>query len=447
MKFSEQRRSLLSSQARIQIPWIKVTIGDYTFGVFSGELSKQKGAWSYYNIQYPNYIQSLTVTKINGQVNQYVLTIAYPITQNDDPNFFEKVFSSVSGSRSIIFSYGDASQPAYIYKDEKAIITSIQQSFQLASSVINYTINAVSGAALMTDGCLTFQATGREVKPSTEIKNLFRSNTSLQNMFTGMNSKNLDELIAGDDKPVKLDTKRNISALDYISYLVSCMIPSGSTAAQPKDIYILTIHDDTIYDSYADDYSKNGPYFKVTKTSYVSEHSDAYEVDIGYNTSTLVSEFSIDQNENYALYYDYQKKLQPREYIKRLNEMGEWEEVYAPTVTSMTSEKSFETDPDDITWWTKITKYPIQASITIQGLLRPAMLMNYLRLNVIFPGGHKHIASGLYIITKQVDKIDANGYKTTLNLTKISGDTQIATNPGSLKANKNVSSLGTTGRL
>ena len=82
----------------------------------------------------------------------------------------------------------------------------------------------------------------------------------------------------------------------------------------------------------------------------------------------------------------------------------------------------FETRPEDRTWWTKITKYPIKASITIQGLLRPAQLMTYLRLNVIFPGGHRHIASGLYVITKQVDQIDQQGYKTTLSLVKISGD-------------------------
>jgi hypothetical protein len=48
--------------------------------------------------------------------------------------------------------------------------------------------------------------------------------------------------------------------------------------------------------------------------------------------------------------------------------------------------------------------------------------MQYLRLNVIFPGGHKHLASGLYIVTKQVDNINASGYTTQLTLTRISGD-------------------------
>lgn len=433
MKFSEQRRSLLSSPARIQVPWVKVTLGTYTFGVFSktsGATKDKYGTYTPFRVQYPNYIQSLQIVKINGQVNQYTLGISYPVTQTDDPNFFEKVFSSISSSREIILSYGDASQPAYIYKDEKAIITGIQQSFDLARSVINYTVQAVSGAALKTDGCLTFRATGALVKPSDKIKQLFKSNQSLKDTFTGMTPENLDEFIAGDDKPVKLDFKRNISALDYISYLVSCMIPSATTNGLSKDIYILTLHDDTMYEAMTDDKQANGPYFKVTKTSYVSEQSDAYEIDIGYNTSTIVTSFAIDQNENYALYYDYQKKLHPQEYVRRLNNNGEWEDVYAPIVTSMGGSNDFETDAEDLAWWTKITKYPIQASITVQGLLRPATLMSYVRLNVIFPGGHRHVASGLYIVTKQTDTLDASGYRTTLNLTKISGaGNQISTNP------------------
>jgi hypothetical protein len=73
-----------------------------------------------------------------------------------------------------------------------------------------------------------------------------------------------------------------------------------------------------------------------------------------------------------------------------------------------------------------MTKYPIKASITINGLLRPAMLMSYVRLNVIFPGGNRHVSSGLYLVTEQKDRIDGNvGYKTTLQLTKISGSEQL----------------------
>lgn len=105
-----------------------------------------------FNVQYPNYIQSLDITKINGQVNQYSLSISYPVTQIDDPNFFEKVFSSVSKTRKIVFSYGDMSMPTYIYRDEEAIITKIKTQFDLQGGAIKYVVEAVSSAALNSGG-------------------------------------------------------------------------------------------------------------------------------------------------------------------------------------------------------------------------------------------------------------------------------------------------------
>ena len=432
LKFSEQRKSLLSSQARVQAPWIKVTIGKYTFGVFSkvaADSNKdQQGFYGVnaFSITYPNYIQSLNIVKINGQVNQYTLNISYPIRQTDDPNFFEKVFSSVSKSREIIFSYGDSSMPSYIYKDEKAIITNVSQSFDLKSSIINYVVNAVSGAALGASSCFTFM--GGEKQPSAEIKRIIMdSQYGLRDLFTGITNNNIDALINSTDQKVELETKQNIGALDYINYLVGCMIPVGETSGnRSKDIYILTLHDDTTYDRVYTDREEIegreiiGPYCKVSRVSYLTKQSDAYELDIGYNTSTIVTNFQIQNNENYSLYYDYDSDLQPEQYIRRLGNDGKWEEIFSPAISSKNSTSA--TRPNDIAWWTKITKYPITASVTIQGLLRPATLMTYLRLNVIFPGGHRHISSGLYLITKQVDTIDSNGYRTQLALTKISGD-------------------------
>ena len=119
-----ERVSLLASNARVQAPWVKVSIGNYTFGVFSkSEASLKDDNGFYYtniSVQYPNYIQRLEITKINGQVNQYTLSLVYPVTQTNDPNFFEKVLSSVSKTRKIIFSYGDMSMPAYVYRNEEA---------------------------------------------------------------------------------------------------------------------------------------------------------------------------------------------------------------------------------------------------------------------------------------------------------------------------------------
>lgn len=416
-------RKLLSSQARIQVPWVKVTIGDYTFGVFDEQTKSwgqdKAGFYQPFNIQFPQYIQQLEVQKINGQVNKYTLSIKYPVTQHDDPNFFEKVFSSVSRTRKIIFTYGDAENPAYVYKNEEAIITKISQTFNLQGSSIDYTVSAVSSAALQTDGTITVFGTGKKVRPSEEIKKLFKSNKSLQNTFTGMSVADLDMLIESGDMMVEVETKRNISAIDYINYLAGCMIPEGSQAGLSKEIYIMTIYDDSIT-SADSSMSKKGPYFKVSKVSTVMDRDDAYEIDIGINTSTIVRSFSIENNENYSIYYEYQEKAHPEDYVRRINGDGIWEDVYAPT--KMMRQNSYNTEASDKVWWTKATQFPINATIQVQGLLRPATLMQYVKLNVIFPGGRKHLSSGLYIVTKQVDNIGPNGYATNLGLTRIKGD-------------------------
>ena len=427
MAFKDERRSLLSSGARVQVPWIKVTIGNYTFGVYSrvGVEKKNDNDFyqSTYHVQYPNFVQSLDITKINGQVNQYTLALSYPVTQTDDPNFFEKVFSSVSKTRKIVFSYGDMSMPTYIYREEEAIITKIQTQFDLRSGVINYTVNAVSSAALNAGSNWTFQ--GGNFRPSERIKEIFNnSKYGLQKLFTGMNKSNIDYLIPSDDKQVSIEPKRNISALDYIIYLVSCMIPSSFTIPQlaATDMYVLTMHDDTTFDDeYRDTLVEHGSYFKIERVSYKTNKSDAMQIDIGFgNTGTIVTAFSVSDDENYSLLYDYNDTLEVSPYVKRLDNNGNWIDVWAPGISS--SNNYLTTSPSDITWWKKVTKYPIKASITVQGLLRPAILMSYVRLNVIFPGGHKHISSGLYLVTQQKDRIDSNGYRTTLSLTKISGD-------------------------
>ena len=89
----------------------------------------------------------------------------------------------------------------------------------------------------------------------------------------------------------------------------------------------------------------------------------------------------------------------------------------------MMRQNNYDIKATDQVWWTKATQFPITARIQVQGLLRPATLMQYVRLNVIFPGGNKHISSGLYIVTSQVDNIGPNGYATNLGLTRIKGDT------------------------
>jgi hypothetical protein len=141
-----------------------------------------------------------------------------------------------------------------------------------------------------------------------------------------MNKSNIDYLIPSDDKKVNIEPKRNISAIDYITYLVSCMIPGSFTTPQhtSTDIYVLTMHDDTTFDDeYRDTLVEHGSYFKIERVSYKTNKSDAMQIDIGFgNTGTIVTAFQVTDDENYSLLYDYNEDLELNPYVKRLDNNG-----------------------------------------------------------------------------------------------------------------------------
>lgn len=423
--------SILSALNRVEAPFIKVTIGDYTFGVYHKESAslEANGFYTASKIMYPNYIRSLSIQKINGQVNTYTLNIVFPITPDDDPNFFEKVFSSVSKSRKIVFTYGDAQLPDYVYKEEEAIITDVRTQFMLKSSTISYNVTAVSRYALASSGCYTFMNQGYK-KPSDEIKKLLYNKAyGLQDIFTGMSNKEAVELaglIPGDDAEVHLETKSNVSALEYLSYLVSCMIPQGESVENNKQssFYILTIVDVITSDMNIGSLTTDelgGPFFRIVKVSNNVKMSDAYELDIGFPSQNIVTDFSINDDENYSIFYDWQQTLSENSYVSRIDDEGNISQEYAPVISSKNDH--YRTRISDATWWTKLTEFPIRVSLSMRGLLRPAILMSYVRLNVFYYG-KKHISSGLYIITKQTDSVDSGGYRTRLEMTRVSGDEQ-----------------------
>ena len=335
----------------------------------------------------------------------------------DDPNFFEKVFSSVSDTRKIVFSYGDLSAPMFTYRDEEATITKISQSFSASSSMITYTINAISSATLLTGGAYTFFA--KRDKPSNVIKELFKGYDTygLKDIFTGMRdyetiiSKNL---IADDDAIVDINTKSNISILDYIYYLVSCMIPNGSSPSLTvSNTYSMIVCDDTTS-------GIDGPYFKIVSNDNKTMSDGAYVIDYGYPTQNIVTDFQVENNEVYSLFYKFNQNLSDNNYTQRINDDGVLENVFAPVLSSKND--NYLTRTNDITWWNNMTSYPIKASITFKGLLKPAILMSYVRLNVLYYG-RKHVASGVYVVTSQTDRISESGFSTTLGLMRVQGDT------------------------
>lgn len=399
-------RSLLAAENYVQVPLIHVKIGDYIFGKYDENNRIDK---------YPNYVQSLEVTKINGTVNKYNLQLIYPITYGSDPNFMEKVFSKISKTRRIEFTYGDAAMSNFLYRNEVAIVTGVKSNFNLDGNVsITYTVSAVSQGALGLSGGYTFP--GTHDKPSNVIRKLLKSmNYGLKELFPGMKNNTIVEekgLIPSDDLAVNLDTKTNISVLSYLDYLVSMMSPDVSETGTKKVFYVLSFVDDTSGEI-------DGSYFKINKVDAAISHPEAYEVTVGFPGNNYVFNLNVDNDENFSLLYDYQGDLNPAVYVSRINADGDYEDVYAPTVSSANEEHV--TTEEERSWWAKVTQYPIKASIVVKGLLRPALLMSYVRLNIVLYG-EKHINSGLYIITKQVDNISGDGYKTTLNMTRIAAD-------------------------
>ena len=85
------------------------------------------------------------------------------------------------------------------------------------------------------------------------------------------------------------------------------------------------------------------------------------------------------------------------------------------------SNQLMKTTSADKTWWTQVTQYPITTTVTIKGLLKPIILMTVIKLNVLFYG-RKHLSTGYYIVTKQIDTINSSGYRTQLKLTRIKGE-------------------------
>lgn len=409
---------LISTESFVESPFIIVKIGGYTFGSYTGN-SEKNILGSTLNVTYPNFMKSLNVVKINGQVNTYTLQMSYAITENDDPNMLEKVFSTIRNNREMTLTYGDWNCPTNIYKNETALITSIKSNFQINSSKIDYTIYGVSNALNLNSALYDFPA--REAKPSDVIKELlYNSSYGLTQVFKGMTNRSdvlSNNLIASDDKKVTIEAKSATSTLDYINYLTQHMSSITNTSNTPiqNSIYQMCIMDDTTN-------NLGGPYFKVKKidsSMTASSLEDAWEIDIGYPGENFVMGFNVNNDESWSLLYEYQDQIDQSNYIYRIDNDGNIITEYSPSIAR--SKKDKVVKERNKTWWTQMTQYPITATLTIKGLIRPTVLMDYIKLNVLF-FGKKHITSGIYVITKQEDTINSSGYRTTLTLTRIKED-------------------------
>ena len=318
----------------------------------------------------------------------------------------------------MLISYGDCNSPTFIFKEEEALITNVQQQIDLKSSSITYTITGVSSAKLSASGNKYFG--GFFGKPSDKIKTLLKDNSTygLKDVFYGMRDDLLVEqmdLIADDDKDVQVETKI-MSPFDYLNYLVSCMSSKSddSNNISSRHKYFIQCFDDTTG-------VLGGPYFKVKQVGNVSQDVTVttYEVDIGFPDADLVTSLNINNNEAFSLLYNYSEEQNEQQFVYRVNDSGGFDMEYSPNI--MWDKSYYKATESQKTWWAQMTQYPISVELTIKGLLRPSILMSYVKLNTMFYN-RKHSSSGIYIITKQVDQIDSSGYRSTLSLTKIKGE-------------------------
>ena len=402
----------------VESPFIIVTIGKYTLGSYTGsKTTTSLGMLA--QVNFPNFVNSLNITKVNGTVNTYTIGIVYQIAPGDDPNLIDKIFSSVSATRKLSLSYGDWRNPASIYKEETALITNVTSSLDMSASKITYTVQCVSDALSLASAVYDFPA--REAKPSDIIKEMLKDvSYGLLSVFKGMVDFQrvlTNGLIASNDKKVKIEARQNMNIIEYLNFLVGAMTPvdskSEDTIIQSGN-YFLAIHDDITN-------ALGGTYFEVkeVKANTKVSNYDVYEVDVGYPGDNFVTQFNLTNNQQYTILYDYAGKIEQTKYIYSIDNNGQLSTQYAPSIAR--SKSLYKVTEQNKNWWTKVTQFPIEATLTIKGLTRPSILMSQVRINTVMYG-QKHISSGLYIITKHQDKLDSNGYTTTLTLLRIGGD-------------------------
>ena len=412
-----QGARLLSYPSLVEAPFVILKVGDYSFGTYekSGKLSSKL------NVQYPNFIDGMQVQKVNGTVNQYTIKLVYQIEAGNDPNFVDKIFSKV-GYGLVHISYGDWMCPTFIYSEEEALITNVKSEVDFSSSRITYTVSCTSNSIALASTLFNFPM--RKAKPSDVILEMLKDNQyGLKTLFTGMTNMTRvmsKGLIATNDKVVEIPSKEGMDPLSYLNYLVTCMssTTNGKDDILKNSTYYLTVHDDIRSEL-------GGPYFTITEVKSQTKTLstfDTYEVDVGFPSENLVTRFNIVDNNSWALLYNYASEINKQQHVYSIDSSGKIVTRYSPNIT--TSTKDFITTEAQKTWWTNMTQFPITATLEIKGLLRPSMLMSYVRVNAMFYG-QRHISSGLYIITKQIDDIGRNGYKTTLTLVRIGGDNDV----------------------
>ena len=386
----------------VEAPFIEIDFNGQTIGSYNGSLDI-----------YPNYISDLQVSKQNGIINQYIIKLVHQIRPGDDSNLLDELLSTVNYDK-IKIKYGDSNSGTY-FQDINAIITNVRMNRSYTNMNISYTVEATSAGELIKTYTTNFPAVTD--KPSNVLTSLIYGQNIvsdiIQEAFPGMKNKTFvmsNNLIPTNDAIVNLDAQTNVNIIDYINYLVGCMSNelSGDTV----------IRNSTYYSTFVDNDPSNpdGAYIKVTEvtanTNPYGLSDKIYTINVGY-PDNIVYNFSVDSTDSWELLYKNNQKA--KEYFYTIINNGDVEKYYSPSLTSTTSVMS-EINKN---WWTQMVKFPLTAQLTIKGLLKPIMLMDYINVDVLFYG-QQHITSGVYAITGQTDFLSGTGYKTTLSLVRVS---------------------------
>ena len=393
-------QELKTLQSLISAPFITCKFGGQEFGM-GKEFNNITG------VRKINYITGLTVDKkASGTVNIYQLSMTYTIEPGSDPNYIDYIISKAM-DRKIFFNYGDASQPEYSYVNEQAIITNISPNVSLSSNSIQYTISATSSVALSYAISRTYPGR-KKVKPSRLIwETLYSGESGLLDLFSGMQDKErvkAEGWIAQNDKEVDIEAITDKSPLEYIRVLVSRMIASDGS------FFAMIIHDEPD--------NIDGPYFMVINSNLYQGRGNRYslEIDAGYPGSTPIFSFTPSQNTSLALITAYQDKMDIGRIID-INDDGSMQTSGTPSLAIRNGAERTEIR----SWWNSMTSYPISATLSTRGLIKPSILCDYIRINCLF-FGQKYNYSGLYMVTGQRDTINSQGYKTELSLIRVKGD-------------------------
>ena len=390
---------LQTLQSRISSPFISCEFGGETFGLRQSfdPTTRTRDV---------RYVTSLTADKkASGAVNSYNLSMTYLVSPGMDPNYIDMVISKAK-DRKIYFTYGDTSQPEYYYVREQAIITNIVPQIDFSRYSLTYTISATSSVALGYTVKRTYPEHKSEKPSNIIIDLLYSTDSPFLNIFPGMRDKTKvlnSLLIPRNDEYVYIEETKDISPLDYLRVLVSKMTCADGS------FYALLIHDEPD--------NIDGPYFEIVNSVLHQGKGNHYSVDIdvGYPSDTPIYSFVPSQNTSLALITSFQEQVDKPQPAKQTSQGAQ----FSPALSIAT--KDGKVAPEILQWWKTMTAYPINATLRTRGLLKPAVLCDYLHINIYF-FGIKYNYSGYYMITGQKDTIDSSGYSTELSLVRVQGE-------------------------